>query len=155
MTGVAIVSAGSRHTMIIKNDKTLWATGRNQEGQLGDGTTTSKSTPVEIMSEVSAVSASKWGSAPGGGRSMILRTDGTLMGTGDNQAGEIGDGTRTGRSTPVQVMTGVSWMSAGVQHTMMVKSDGVLWGVGWNSNGQLGDGTTVMRLSPIAINVGN
>ncbi len=43
------VAAGGAHTMILKTDGTLWATGRNDYGQLGDGTTTDRSTPVQVM----------------------------------------------------------------------------------------------------------
>ena len=48
MTGVAAVAAGYRHTMILKTDGSLWACGRNNCGQLGDGTYTNRSTPVLI-----------------------------------------------------------------------------------------------------------
>ncbi|MGK7313552.1 MAG: RCC1 domain-containing protein, partial [Candidatus Longimicrobiales bacterium M2_2A_002] len=58
--------------------------------------TTDRSTPVQVMSDVAAVSA-------GGGHTMILRTDGTLWGTGLNAFGQLGDGTTADRTTPVQV----------------------------------------------------
>lgn len=46
---IAAVAAGGFHTMILKTDGTLWATGLNRDGQLGDGTTTDRSTPVQII----------------------------------------------------------------------------------------------------------
>lgn len=52
MTNVASVSAGTWHTAILKNDGSLWMCGSNGYGKLGDGTTTSKATPVKIMTDV-------------------------------------------------------------------------------------------------------
>ena len=49
MSGVASVSAGNGHTTIVKTDGTLWATGGNEYGQLGDGTTITRNTPVQVM----------------------------------------------------------------------------------------------------------
>ncbi|AEC02727.1 fimbrillin family protein [Parasphaerochaeta coccoides] len=132
MTDVAAVSAGSHHTMILKKDGTLWATGENKAGQLGVGDNTDRSTPVQVSSmgsDVAAVSA-------GGRHTMILKKDGTLWAT-ENK-------------TPVQVkgfggvgfMTDVAAVSAGYDHTMILKKDGTLWGIGQNYNGQLGDGTS-------------
>ena len=44
------MAAGGKHTLILKTNRTLWACGDNSYGQLGNGTTTSSSTPVLIMS---------------------------------------------------------------------------------------------------------
>lgn len=71
MSDVAAVVAGYYHTMILKRDGTLWAAGANGYGQLGDGTTTNRSTPVQIMSDVRKVAA-------GGHHTMILKNDDTL-----------------------------------------------------------------------------
>ncbi|AEC01473.1 fimbrillin family protein [Parasphaerochaeta coccoides] len=147
------VSVGDYHTMILKTDDTLWATGWNNVGQLGDGTTDDRSTPVPVwdstdgsvkMTGVKEVSA-------GGSHTMILKKDGTLWATGDNQYGQLGDGTIITRTTPVQVkastadndfMTDVAAVSAGDYHTMILKKDGTLWATGDNQYGQLGDGTS-------------
>src|SRR5664280_2633067 len=77
------VSAGGNFTMFLKADGTLWATGENTYGQLGDGTTTDKSVPVPVMTGVRSVSA-------GNSHTMILKTDGR---TGSNIIGQLGDGT--------------------------------------------------------------
>jgi alpha-tubulin suppressor-like RCC1 family protein len=140
MTGVQAVSAGQAHTMILKNDGSLWATGNNASGQLGDGTTVAKSSPVQVMTGVQAVSA-------GSSHTMILKTDGTLWATGNNLYGGLGDGTTTAKSTPVQVLSGVQSVSAGQYYTMAVKTDNTLWATGRNSRGQFGDGTTTDRSS--------
>ncbi|AEC02728.1 fimbrillin family protein [Parasphaerochaeta coccoides] len=141
---VKAVSAGSYHTMILKKDGTLWATGRNNYGQLGDGTTDSKGMPVQVkasttpndfMTDVEAVSTGVY-------HTMILKKDGTLWATGYNEYGQLGDGTSNDRSTPVQVLSmgaDVAAVSAGENHTMILKKDGTLWATGQNTYGQLGD----------------
>jgi alpha-tubulin suppressor-like RCC1 family protein len=141
---VVKVSIGDSHTMILKSDGTLWATGSNFYGELGDGTTTGRSTPEQIMSGVSSVSA-------GSGFTMILKTDSTLWATGWNPYGQLGDGTTSSRLTPVLVMSGTKAVSAGSSHTMIIKTDGTLWATGSNGQGQLGDGTTTDRNTPYQI----
>ena len=65
-------------------------------------------------------------------------TNGTLWATGNNDRGQLGDGTRTGRLTPVQVATGVRSVAGGFYHSLFVKTDGTLWAMGANSLGQSG-----------------
>jgi hypothetical protein len=141
---VAKIAAGSDHSLILKIDGTLWACGANWRGQLGDGTTTDRSTPVQIMSGVQSMAA-------GYCYSLILKTDGTLWACGSNVYGQLGDGTTTNRSTPVQIMSGVKNMSAGETHSLILKTDGALWACGNNVYGQLGDGTTTNRSTPVQI----
>jgi hypothetical protein len=80
---------------------------------------------------------------------MFVKTDGTLWGVGQNNVGQLGDGTTSTRQTPVRVATGVASVSAGNFSTMFVKTDGTLWGMGRNDNVQLGDGTTTSRSTPV------
>jgi len=65
--------------------------------------------------------------------------------------GQLGDGTTTAKSTPVQVMTDVASVAAGFYHTMIVKTDGTLWGTGLNDFGQLGEGTTINKSTPVRV----
>ena len=147
-SGVSSVAAGSGYTMFIKTDETLWAMGSsNGYGQFGDGTTTGRSTPVQVASGVASVSASVWGY----GTTTFIKTDGTLWAMGNNDFGQLGDGTTTSRSTPVQVASGVASVSAGAGHTMFIKTDGTLWAMGENGDGQLGDGTTTRRSTPVQV----
>ena len=80
-------------------DSTVWCWGYNAYGQLGDGTTTSRYTPVQVsdLSSVVAMSA-------GGYHTCAVETDGTAWCWGRNMYGNIGDGTTTNRLTPVQVL---------------------------------------------------
>jgi len=144
MDNVASVSAGSSHTMAITTDGSLWAWGSNWHGQLGDGTTTDRHSPVWIANGVASVSA-------GGGHTMGITADGGLWAWGGNWSGQLGDGTTTDRHSPVLIANGVASVSAGGSHTMAITTDGNLWGWGGNWHGQLGDNTTETRLSPIRI----
>ena len=148
------VSAGGWHTMILNTDGTLWACGYNKNGELGDGTTTNRSTPVQVMTGVASVSAGGNSNWVSGGQTMIVKTDGTLWACGNNSYGQLGDGTTTSCSTPVQVMTGVASVSSGGEHTMIVKTDGSLWACGYNKYGQLGDGTTTYCCYPKLVMTG-
>ncbi len=163
MTEVASVSVGGSHTMILKENGDLWAVGTNSHGQLGDDSTNSKSTAVQVkttegepMDNVDQVSA-------GGQHSMILKENGELWAVGLNDHGQLGDGSTNSKSTPVAVrettlgggiaqpMTAVAQVSAGGFHTMIVKENGELWAVGDNQYGQLGDGTTNQRSNPVQV----
>lgn len=139
MTGVAAASAGGSHTMILKGDGTLWGSGGNNFGELGDGTRVRRTTPVQVMTAVKAVVA---GGSDVSSNTRILRSDGTLWATGSNEVGQLGDGSSTGRLTPVQLMTDVAAMSAGGYHAFYLKSDGTLWATGANGYGQFGNGST-------------
>ena len=135
MSGVKAVSAGWRHTGIVKTDGSLWMCGMKADGVLGEGSTQGgTSTPVKIMSGVEAVSAGSFHTA-------ILKSDGTLWMCGQNNYGQLGDGTTENRLTPVKIMSGVKAVSAGGSHTAILKTDGSLWMCGANYNGQLGDET--------------
>ena len=130
------LAGGMLHTLFIKTDGTLWAAGTNDYGQLGDGSTVDRLSPVQVASQVKAV-------ACGASHSLILKTDGTLWATGLNNHGQLGDGTTTDRNTPVQIAANVTAIAAGYWHSMFVKADGTLWVFGWNGYWQLGLGEGV------------
>ena len=146
-TGVASVAAGADHTMYVKTDGTLWATGSNAQGQLGDGGNLTSNTPVQVATGVASVAAGRV-------HTMYVKTDGTLWAMGDNRYGQLGDGTTTNRSSAVRVATGVASVATGGDHTMYVKTDGTLWAMGYNLFGQLGDGTATNRSSAVRVATG-
>ncbi|MGL1933486.1 MAG: hypothetical protein OCD01_00625 [Fibrobacterales bacterium] len=130
------VSAGEHHSLILKSDNTLWSTGQNTFGQLGDGTTTDRVAPVYIMSDVASASAGSF-------NTLIAKNDNTLWATGQNDNGQLGDGSTTNRMTPVQTKSNVQSVSAGTFHSLMVTTDSTLMATGLNTFGQFGNGTTV------------
>ena len=142
-----LVLSGCIPAYDVGNDPgTLWVWGYNGQGQLGDGTITERSSPVQIP-------GTSWNDITGGSQhSLARKTDGTLWSWGYNVYGQLGDGTRTYRSSPVQI-PGTSWnnVAGGSSHSLARKTDGTLWAWGVNEFGQLGDGTKTYRSSPIQI----
>ena len=138
------ISAGSSHTAVIKTDGSLWTWGNNDYGQLGDGTTEDRYTPVKIMDDIAAVSV-------GYDHTTVIKADGSFWAWGNNDYGQLGDGTTEDRYTPVKIMENISAVSAGASYTAVIKADGSLWGWGNNNYGQLGDGTTESRHVPVKI----
>ena len=82
---------------------------------------------------------------------MAIETDGSLWAWGGNSSGQLGDGTKVDKLSPVKVMDDVLSVSAGFYYTMSIKTDGSLWAWGRNFSGQLGDGTKVNKLSPVKV----
>lgn len=152
LTGVAAIAAGEMHTVALKNDGTVWAWGRNSYGQLGDGTNgdpLDHATPIQVVGLNNIINISA-----GYGHSVALKHDGTVWAWGQNWYGQLGDGTSTPNqysTSPVMVpgMTGVTAIAAGVWHTVALKNDGTVWAWGLNSSGELGDGTTTDRTTPV------
>ncbi len=136
VTSLQRVAGGYDHSLVIKSNGSLFAFGINTYGAIGDGSTTSRSIPVEVMQDVISVSA-------GNDHSLALKADGTLWAWGWNLGGQLGDGTITTRLTPVKIMTNVISISAGRYYSLALKTDGTLWSFGSNDRGQLGVGTLV------------
>jgi hypothetical protein len=99
LDGVVSVACGGGHTLAIKGDGSLWAWGANQYGQLGDGTTERRLTPVKVMDHVVAVSA-------GLNFSLAVTNDGGLWVFGNNRNGFAKDQGEI-INLPVRVMDGV------------------------------------------------
>ena len=153
--GIKTMAAGINHTVALKADGTLWAWGGNSDGQLGDGANTDCNTPVRVVGKdgigylegVTAVTAGWY-------YTVALKADGTVWAWGSNADGQLGDGTKIPRKTPVQVndLVGVKAVAAGINHTVALKADGTLRAWGDNTYGQLGIGTTdTYRNTPVQV----
>lgn len=132
------VSAGNYLTIGLKTDGTMYSWGRNDHGQVGDGTLINKNVPTQIGT------GTNWSKVnTGGDHTLGIKTDGTLWAWGRNQLGQLGNGTQVNSNNPIQVGTANTWNLAvvGTYHTIALKINGLLSGVGWNNYGQLGDGT--------------
>ncbi len=151
VTGAKAVAVGGSHLLFAKDDGTLWAAGRNDQGQLGvDPTTlayTSDGQPRQVagVTDVATVAA-------GSNHSFFIKTDGTLWAMGDNTGGKLGNRNTTDQYAPVQIATGVAAVAAGVDHSLYVTTSGDLYAMGSNTHGQLG--TSSYTTTPMLVATG-
>ncbi|QVQ51184.1 hypothetical protein J4H86_20515 [Spiractinospora alimapuensis] len=152
-TAVRQVAAGAAFGLALTTDDRLLAWGENSYGQLGDGTTNHRGTPVEVdLPDGAGVSQVATGSLY---HALALTTDGTLLSWGRNRYGQLGDGTDDNRATPgaVDLPDGVTVTQAAVGgwHSLAVTDDGDVLAWGQNLYGQLGDDTNTDRDTPIQV----
>ena len=155
LTDIASVAVGGFHMAALKTDGTLWSWGFNGDGQLGDGTKISRSWPAQVKGPDGTGFSGATAVALGYRFSLVLKSDGTLWSWGDNQLGQLGDGTTTGRNVPSAVSgigMGVEEIAAGGEHAAILKSDGTILAWGANGFGQLGDGSTANSYLPTPVN---
>ncbi len=148
--GVTIVAAGTSHTLALLTDSTVKAWGDNSLGQLGIGSTVGTIHPVVV----SSLSGTVTDLGAGAMHSLALFADGTVAAWGDNDFGQLGDGTNLHRNLPVGVLDlggPVRAIAAGGFHTLALLTDGTVIAWGNNASGQLGDGTIINRMRPVAI----
>lgn len=134
---VARATAGYYHSLAVTRSGAVWAWGHNIDGQLGDGTTTDRTSPVPVpgLSCVIRVAVTYHAS-------FALRGDGTVWSWGKNKRGQLGDGTVIARNAPVQVanITAGTQIAAGERNGYVLSPDGIVDSWGDNSSGQLGFG---------------
>lgn len=138
------------HSLFLKNDGTVWACGYNGSGELGDGTTVPKSTPVQVTGLSGIISI-----AAGVYYSLFLKNDGTVWACGDNTSGQLGNGTHSPQPTPnpfqISSLGGIIKIATGSGHSIFLKNDGTVWACGYNFEGEVGDGSTIQRNTPVQV----
>ena len=157
---IAAVAAGYYHTAALKADGTVWTWGRNDEGQLGDNTTTDRWVPVQVLGPGGTGVLNGIVALAGGYHHTIaVKADGTVWAWGRNDEGELGNNSTTDRWAPVQVkgpggvgvLGNVAAVAGGYRHTAALRADGTVWAWGFNTSGQLGDNTTTEHWAPVQV----
>ncbi|QRY42339.1 putative Ig domain-containing protein (plasmid) [Microbacterium hominis] len=157
---IDVASAGAS-MYALGDDGKVYAWGDNFYGQLGDGTTASKSTPVAVSAGaipagvrmISIVAGYRWAAA--------LGDDGHVYTWGNGASGQLGNGTTGVSTSPVLVSAGaipagtsIASLHAGRNSAFVLATDGTVYAWGGNNFGQLGDGTTTDRPTPVALSPG-
>ncbi|WP_027660596.1 RCC1 domain-containing protein [Salinispora fenicalii] len=153
-TTVTAIAAGTFHTLALSSAGTVLAWGGNFSGELGDGTNTDRSEPVPVSlppgTTITAI-------AGGRGHSLALTSAGTVLAWGNNSSGQLGNGTNTDSSTPVNVNlpagTTATAITGGGRHSLALTSAGTVLAWGNNSSGQLGNGTNTDSSTPVNVNL--
>ncbi|MED4571116.1 Ig-like domain-containing protein [Brevibacillus agri] len=144
------LSAGGSHTLLVKEDGTVWAWGNNGFGQLGINNIYDTPSPTKIGTLANIVSV-----AAGEFSGYALDVDGKVYAWGHNGYGRLGDGTSTDRLQPVPVpdLTDIEEISSGstAGHVLARKKDGTIYAWGYNGSSQLGNGTTSNSNKPVKI----
>jgi len=149
LTGVTQIATADALGMALMNDGTIRTWGDNSDGQLGDGSTVANNpTPVTVSGITNATQiATGWAS------NYALLNDGTVRAWGNNDEGQLGNGTTTGSAVPVVVTNSrpVSQISAGSYSGYARLDNGQLEAWGNNNRGRLGNGQTTNSTSPVAV----
>jgi hypothetical protein len=156
---VRAISTGTSHCLALCTDGTLVTWGFNSYGQLGDGTFTSRSTPVVINSSGILAGKTVTAISSHGVHSIALCSDGTIASFGINNTGQLGDNTTINRNIPVAVDTTgilsnkfVTAVTAGFRHNLALCSEGTLVAFGYNFDGQIGNNTSTFAEKPVLTN---
>lgn len=154
---VKAIAAGSDHVVALKEDGTVWTWGRNDYGQLGNGTKVNYNEPVQVtgIEDVKAIAAGTY-------NSFAIKEDGTVWGWGSNFAGQLGaiviadsdtnNEFKYERFMQVSGMEKVKAIAAGYNYTIALKKDGSLWVWGRNNLGNLGDDSIeTISIEPVPV----
>jgi alpha-tubulin suppressor-like RCC1 family protein len=147
---VTAIAAGATHSLALLKNGTIVAWGSNFDGQLGNGTTKASDIPVGVggLKEVTAISAGS-----NSHDSLALLNSGKVMAWGQNNGGELGQGSSVGPETcgtllacstkPLEVseLSEVTAISGGGGHSLALLGNRTVKAWGNNSSGELGDGT--------------
>lgn len=130
----SIVTGAKMSVLGIKTDGTLWAWGRNNFGQLGDGSTNQRNAPVQIGSDnnwkqVSISGEYEVGGNDQSGYTLAIKTDGSLWAWGNNSDGQLGTGNNTNYFVPARVGISNDWkqVKASMSTSLAIKNDGSVW----------------------------
>jgi len=147
----AAATAGEECSYGIKTDGTLWAWGRNNNGESGLNETIMRSSPTQVGT------GTNWSSIlelqNGGRLAGAIKTDGTLWTWGNNLSGVLGHNDAVTKSSPTQV-AGTTWLKVAISYKnslFAIKTNGTLWSWGNNQHGHLGHNDITFKSSPVQV----
>ncbi|MEZ5140682.1 MAG: hypothetical protein R2711_18480 [Acidimicrobiales bacterium] len=149
-SGVAVVAVGDSHTCAVTTGGAVKCWGLGSSGQLGNGSTTNSPTPVAVT----GLSTGVVDVAVSSDASCALTSGGAVRCWGRNDSGQLGNGTTTRSSTPVDVTglgSGVASISMGSLHACAATTAGAVRCWGYNAFGQLGNDSTTRSTTPVAV----
>lgn len=153
-TNWVTVSTGKYHSKAIKSDGTLWTWGSGIFGLHGDGTG-NNNTGFNKTSPIQIGTATNWTSVTAGYETCTaLKADGSLWVWGNNNYGQVGDGTFVTRNIPIQNTTAVNCVAISTGrgfHDLALNATGEIWSWGLNVFGQLGNATNTNSSIPVSI----
>ncbi|HOM27233.1 MAG TPA: hypothetical protein PKV21_06980, partial [bacterium] len=148
------VTAGWDFSVILKKDGTVWTFGDNKYGQLGNGTTENRNYAVQVKGpEGKGYLKNIIDIKAGAFHVLALAKDGTVWAWGDNEFGQLGDGTYIQRIFPVKTkeIKDIEKIVCGAFHSFAIDKKGNLYGWGKNWKGQIGDGSFVNKNFPVKV----
>lgn len=157
---VSKISAGGQHNLATRSNGEVYAWGENQNGQLGDSTTGSRSSPNPVDTGTGGTWTGLIEIAAGGKHSLALDNNGNVFSWGYNASGQLGLGSVTEKNSPelVNVNSSASaplktptQLAAGFDHSLALMSDDTVMAWGANNVGQLGDSTLISRTEPVPV----
>jgi alpha-tubulin suppressor-like RCC1 family protein len=151
-TKVVAIAAGFAHSVAVTSTGAVFACGKNDDGELGDGGTADSDVPVKVDlpvgTKVTAVAA-------GAGHNLAVTSTGAVLAWGLGNEGQLGNGGTGSSAVPVTVSlpagTKVIAVAAGALHSLALSSTGIVFGWGYNLDGELGDGATANSDVPVKV----
>ena len=145
------ISAGEGHSVAIDRNGRVWGWGSNNNGQLGDNSTSVRATPVSIFS---AATRTFCKISAGQNFTTAIDRNGRAWGWGFNSTGQLGNNSTAQVTIPTSVLGAIKTfchISSGGEHTLAIDRNGRAWSWGRNSNAQLGDASITSRLTPVSV----
>jgi len=150
LSGISAIATGNDHSCALTVEGGVKCWGINNYGQLGDGTTSNRTLPVDVLGLTTGVVAISAGES----HTCARTAAGGVKCWGNNSAGQLGDGTTSNNTIPFDVLglaTGVAAISAGGSHSCALTAAGEVMCWGWNAYGQLGNGTVEGSAWPVLV----
>ena len=160
LSGIQSITAGQDHTCAVSSAGNVYCWGYNVDGQLGNNSTTTSKTPIEVLGVGGSGNLSGIVRVTAGqDHTCAVSSAGNVYCWGNNADGQLGNNSTTTSETPIEVLgvggsgdlSGMSSITAGVSQSCALSTSGNVYCWGDNADGQLGNNTTTTELEPIEV----